>query len=252
MPNRRISELPIATTPLSGTELVEIVQGGANAQTTVSEIGGTGGSFVASDQTQSEAIITGANSSSTAGLSNSRGLGEISAYHFIRKFITLAWTWTLKQTFTAAPRFSSTTASQVLAVDSNKDLTSISDATLAGLVDAQDTLNAVSVSSGTLTLAWSSSVKKDFDLTTTQSGNFTIVFTGSNMRRGRLFLRVTGTIVITMPSACIMDLYEKSVGRWDDSANTLTIIGTTASPFYMTFEKDSSGNIWVHCTNRGL
>ncbi|MDW0189608.1 MAG: hypothetical protein QOA70_08150, partial [Nitrososphaeraceae archaeon] len=40
--SKKISDLPIATTP-SGTELVEIVQGGENKQTTVSDLGGGGG-----------------------------------------------------------------------------------------------------------------------------------------------------------------------------------------------------------------
>jgi len=42
----------------------------------------------------------------------------------ITKFVSLAWTWASKQTFTTAPRFSSTTANQVLEVDGNKDLVS--------------------------------------------------------------------------------------------------------------------------------
>ena len=37
---KKISELPAATTPLAGTELVEIVQGGANKQVPASDIGG--------------------------------------------------------------------------------------------------------------------------------------------------------------------------------------------------------------------
>jgi hypothetical protein len=40
------------------------------------------------------------------------------------KALTLAWTWTLKQTFTTAPRFSSTTANTVPYLDVNKDLLS--------------------------------------------------------------------------------------------------------------------------------
>lgn len=40
------------------------------------------------------------------------------------KATLLAWTWSLKQTFTTAPRFNSVSASQYLKVDGNKDLTS--------------------------------------------------------------------------------------------------------------------------------
>lgn len=166
---------------------------------------------------------------------------------------TKTQTWSLKQTFASANRYSALTALDVMAVDSNKDLIGKSFATLASDIGVEDeTLNAVAISAGTLTLAWGSAKKKWFDLTTTVSANFTLAFTGSNMARGRLFMRVTGTIVITCPAAVIMDLYESSVGRWNLSGDQLTIIGVTASPFYLTLEKDASGNIWLHVTNRGV
>lgn len=44
----------------------------------------------------------------------------------ILKFISLAWTWAAKQTFTTAPRFSSANASEYLKTDGSKDLTSVS------------------------------------------------------------------------------------------------------------------------------
>lgn len=40
MANARISELPSATTPLAGTELIEIVQGGVNKKVPASDVGG--------------------------------------------------------------------------------------------------------------------------------------------------------------------------------------------------------------------
>jgi hypothetical protein len=164
-----------------------------------------------------------------------------------------AQTWALKQTFTTAPRLSSVTALDVLAVDSSKDLIGKSFATLASDLGVPDfSLTAVAISAGTLTLAWGSANNKTFDLTTTVSSNFTIAFTGSNNLRGELFMRVTGTIVITMPAAVIADLYEGSVGRWSSGSDQLTITGVTASPFYFTFRKDASGNVWVHVTNRGV
>jgi hypothetical protein len=39
--DKKISELPLATTPLAGTEESEIVQGGVNKRTAVSNIGTT-------------------------------------------------------------------------------------------------------------------------------------------------------------------------------------------------------------------
>jgi hypothetical protein len=47
----------------------------------------------------------------------------------ITKFLTQAWTFASKITFTTAPRFSSVTASEILEVDSNKDLVSASKGT---------------------------------------------------------------------------------------------------------------------------
>lgn len=41
----------------------------------------------------------------------------------IGKMITLAWTWTLKQTFTAAPRFNSVVAGKILKTNGSNDLT---------------------------------------------------------------------------------------------------------------------------------
>jgi len=44
MATKKITELASATTPLAGTELIEIVQGGTNKKVAVSEVGGGGGS----------------------------------------------------------------------------------------------------------------------------------------------------------------------------------------------------------------
>jgi hypothetical protein len=57
----------------------------------------------------------------------------------INKFLTLAWTFVLKITFTAAPRFSSVTANQYLKVDGSKDLTSVSSIPGADVAAATDT-----------------------------------------------------------------------------------------------------------------
>lgn len=41
---KKITDLPAATTPLAGTELIEIVQGGVNKKVAASDVGGGGGS----------------------------------------------------------------------------------------------------------------------------------------------------------------------------------------------------------------
>lgn len=77
----------------------------------------------------------------------------------IAKFLTLAWTFVQKITFTAAPRFSSVTASQYLKVDGTKDLTSV--ATIPGAdVDA-----ATDTARGSVELATSTEVRTGTDTT---------------------------------------------------------------------------------------
>lgn len=63
--DKKISELAAATTPLSGTETLEIVQGGANKQTTaqdIADLGGGGGAWgsitgTLSDQTDLQTAL---------------------------------------------------------------------------------------------------------------------------------------------------------------------------------------------------
>lgn len=120
-------------------------------------------------------------------------------------------------------------------------------------VDIYSDRVAVAVVTSTLTLDWNSKRSRFFDLTSTQSGNFTIAFSNdTNQTMGILTLRVTGTITITMPSAVIMDEYEKINGRWNESTNVLTVVGATASPFMIHFLKDAGGSVWVTCTSKGL
>jgi hypothetical protein len=78
-------------------------------------------------------------------------------WYGITKFLTLAWTFVQKITFTAAPRFSSVTASQYLKVDATKDLTSV--ATIPGAdVDA-----ATDSARGSVELATSTEVRTGTD-----------------------------------------------------------------------------------------
>lgn len=78
MPNVKISELPAASTPLAGTELVPVVQGGVTEQVTVANL--TAGRAVSasdvtvSNLTASQAVLTDANkklvSQATTGTGN--------------------------------------------------------------------------------------------------------------------------------------------------------------------------------------
>lgn len=59
---KKISELPAATTPLAGTELLEIVQGGVNKKVAASALGGSGSatqSIIIACSDETTALTTG-------------------------------------------------------------------------------------------------------------------------------------------------------------------------------------------------
>lgn len=78
-------------------------------------------------------------------------------WYGITKFLTLAWTFAQKITFTSSPRLSSVTANQYLKVDATKDVTSV--ATIPGAdVDA-----ATDTARGSVELATSTEVRTGTD-----------------------------------------------------------------------------------------
>ncbi len=82
-------------------------------------------------------------------------------WYMLLRFVQLAWTWTLKQTFTAAPRFNSASASQYLKTDGSKDLTSVS-AIPATDITADSTHRFVTDTEKSL---WNSLVKRSIEFT---------------------------------------------------------------------------------------
>lgn len=76
--DKKISDLPVASTPLAGTELIEIVQGGVNKQTTASQFGGSGSVPDASESTKGIAKLndTGALGSATDAAPTQRATKE--------------------------------------------------------------------------------------------------------------------------------------------------------------------------------
>jgi hypothetical protein len=147
--NKKITELTSATTPLAGTELVEVIQAGANRKVTVSNFTGS-----------SSPVIT---------------------------------------------------------------------------------MKTASVSAGTMALNMNSESLVFFLVSTTISANFAITFSNSTGNlEGTLHLFITGTVAITVPSACMMYQSEKDGGRWNDSTNVLTLIGTTAQPFTLKWMYDTT------------
>lgn len=172
-------------------------------------------------------------------------------WYGIIRFISLAWTWAAKQTFTSAPRFSSTTGNQHLRVDNNKDLTSTASASGLDLVAGTDDVKpvtstsfkafrdlsrqTVSISSGTLTLNANSKQEQKYEVPTPVSSNFIIAFSGdTNAEVISVTIPITGTVAITLPSTVVM---EKDDYRFVNSTKILTVVGGTAEPFELSFNK---------------
>lgn len=102
----------------------------------------------------------------------------------------------------------------------------------------------LTVAGSTTAMDFVSLTYRNFDITATQSANFSITFANAgSMVESRLTMRITGTVVITLPSSVVMQQYETINGRWDTSGNNLTLIGTTATPFMLTFYSDGTNVI---------
>lgn len=141
---------------------------------------------------------------------------------------------------TVALNLSGLTASLPVRTDASKNLESRTIANFLSDLGINPIRVSVSVSAGTLTLDMDSKYRRKF-LLGTQSSNFTIAFSNTtNAEEFDLDLAITGTVAITMPSTVRMQGYEVSNLRWVHSTKILTLIGTTASPFTITFRNDGT------------
>jgi hypothetical protein len=264
MPNKKITELPAAGA-ITGTELMEAVQGGINVQTTVAAVVATAGGGSAwttttagivqrSTQAQAQAIATRAGLGSSSGQDDARAPSELGLLDMLIQLFNTAVTWVAKMTFTAAPRFNSTTASQFLKVDSSKDLVSVASATQSESVTGTDDTKpltplslenktsvkraSAAISAGTMTLNCASKETIRFEDTSTTSSAFTIAFSNESVvEMFELNIFITGTVAVTMPSSVIMTSID---GRWVNGTKILTLTGVTASPFCLIFSRVSS------------
>lgn len=229
--------------------------------------GTTAGTVERSTQAESEAIITQAQAGATTGLSDARTPSEIGLYHFIRKFLTLAWTWTLGQTFTVGPIVSDATASLMAAFNGSKKLVSIAYATVADLVAQSDavkpitssilggyrSLNAISVtlSAANFTLAFSAMVEALFNTSTAIAANATVTITETNAKVFVWQFGVTGTVALdfsAMTTNIVFEQTEVSLGRWNSTTKILTLTGTTNTEFEIIGVK--RGSVWRCISNK--
>lgn len=235
MANKKISELVVAGA-LTGTELVEGVQGGVNVQMTtqdIADLGGGGGSFTASDQPQSEAIASQATVGSTVGLTDARGLGEVSAYYFIRKVFSIA------QTFAIGPIITDATVNTLAWFNASKKLVT------AVVTDALDYLLinpvpvTVALSGSTITLDCASRYSRKWYTSTAHSANFTLTKTNKTLiEYGNYVFFATGTITIQLDSD---DRMPDDTMGWTYASKQLQIItGGTGLMYSLAFNKIGS------------
>lgn len=272
MANKKISELPSASTPLGGTELVEVVQGGVNAKVAVSNIAGssvsawtetTAGTVERSTTAESQAIATQAGAGTATGLSDARTASEVGLKDMLIQLFNTAVTWVAKMTFTAAPRFSSTTASQFLTVDASKDLSSVAAATQAVMITGTnntDPATALSVESkrsilltsftnnatGSSTVDCGSKQEVTILYTVTVTGAITIALSNdSNLQILNIIIPITGSnIGITTPSTTRMTRYNEvsSGDGWYQSTKILQVSSVgTADLHELSFKRASTG-----------
>jgi hypothetical protein len=60
------------------------------------------------------------------------------------------------------------------------------------------------------------------------------------MEQLECLLIITGTVNVTLPSACQMQKSESDAGRWDETTNILTLTGATGSYFKLVISKVGS------------
>lgn len=203
--------------------------------------------------------------SSDASNSDARTPSEKGLVEMLLSFLQAALTWAAKQTFTTAPRFSSTTATTFLGVDSNKDLVSHAEASQAEMITgtAQDRVATPK------SVEDKGSVKlRDISNSATGTNNidcqnqdtvhvvFTTALTGANeitvSNAGNLqvlnvVVPITGaSIPITVPSTTRMDrAFETTV--WNQSSKILTVAAVgTADLFELSFKRSKSdGSVFI-------
>lgn len=194
---------------------------------------------------EAQNIVTrAAAGSSDSSNDDGRTPSEKGLVEMLLSFLSTAWTWAAKQTFTSDPRFSARTASRYLMTDANKDLADTAAASSSDLITGTDTVKPVtsaalkgfrdlvaatpSLSGSDLTCNCSDKQESGFYYATL-TGNANIIFSNkSNSQVHHLVVAITGaSIVLTFESDVRMARYMEAIG-WDQSSKALTVssVGT--------------------------
>jgi len=232
----------VSVTDTGGKTTVSISGAAASAWDTT-----TAGVVERSTQAEAQNIATRAGLGSSSGQDDARAPSELGLLDMLIQLFSTAVTWVAKMTFTAAPRFNSTTASQHLRVDSNKDLVSVASSTQAQMITGTDDVNpatALSVESkrsitrvslsnsatGSTNIDCGSKQELKVEYNTVVTGNITITLSNeSNLEFLDISMNVTGSsITVTFPTATRMARWREA-GYWNQASRIFTISSVAAS-----------------------
>jgi hypothetical protein len=191
---------------------------------------------------------------------------------YINSYTASAHTWPLQQTFTLAPRLSSTTANQFLRVNGTKDIVSVASASQAQMITGTDDVNpatAFSVekkgtikratlsgpgSGNTLTIDCDSKQTVKIIVNDLINYNFNIAVSNhANLEFILLILaQITGTVVITMnttPFTSVMQKNETGAGVWNNTSKTVTIVAGTTESIELSMDVISSSKLHLKASD---
>lgn len=216
----------------------------------------TPGTVERSTQAEAYAIATRAALGSASGQSENRTVGELGMFDLLVHLFTKAITWSI------GPTISDATASTPAIFNASKKLVSNTIASLSDWITGTDNLKAVTVASflsfrqlvrisvslstSTITLNASGRREARFITTTAHTANFTIALDSSmsDCMEWDYAFKITGTIVVTLPTGCKMSQTDAAY-RYNTGSRQLTLVGATASPTRITFVRYDSSDIEV-------
>lgn len=197
--------------------------------------------------------------SSDSSNSDARTPSEKGLVEMLLSFIAAAWTWAAQQTFSIGMIISDASTNTQAMFNASKKIVSNAALTLADYKAGTDTIKyftaagfvsfrtlvrtAVTMSGGVLALDLSDSREKRFYVTTANavSSAFALVFANeTDAEQWELYVPITGTVAMTVPSSVLMGNDWKVAGKWNDSTKVYTFAGATASYFKVTFARVSS------------
>lgn len=271
MANKKISELPNATLPVTTGTKFEAVQAGINVQVDADDMPGGAvesvtGENNAVDNTDTanpivrngSRTITGA-SATVIGDNNGKVLfNSATPFNFTLDQLAANTTITLININAGDVTL---VAGSGMTIIGTTTLPGASDPIFPSCVIIYDSLTVarvivggdavsilardeISIVTGTLTMDFIDRELRNFILDTATSSAFTLALTNStNAVAFDLVVLITGAVAITCPSTFRMMEVEEDAGRWNTSTRVLTLTGTTGSIFRIT--GTLSDTVWL-------